>query len=88
MYRKVLIMGAYAKILNLFSIVRHAYSFEINVYSAYALHFTGTCTLKNRVYYLLGCDYKAPSEGIFFRFVGEIETVYLDHSCCWCALFN
>lgn len=72
MYTKVLIKGTYSKILNLFPIVRHAYSFEINVYSTYTLHFTGTYIFKNRVYYLLGCDYMAPSEGIFFRFVGEI----------------
>lgn len=84
MYRKVLIMGAYSKISNLFSIVRHAYSFEINVYSTYTLDFPGTCTLKNRVYYLLGCDNMAPSEGIFSRFVGERQTVYLDDFCCVC----
>lgn len=71
MYR-LLTMGTYSKILHLFSIVRHASSSEINVYSTYTLHFTGTYTLKNRVYYLLGCDHMAPSEGIFFRFVGEI----------------
>lgn len=75
-----------SKILNFFPILRHTCGFKM---STHILHFTGTSTLKIEfvICYQLGCDHTIPSEGIFFRFVGEVSTVCLDISAVGLYVF-